>query len=214
MKYFEYKKYGVKLKIYKLIAGALFVGLLYLYIKLSQMGYTFLQMIRFIYAFSIVVIVICLGIRFGAKAIKRRRYLNSPLAAVDAMSGKDFEKYLKVHFQRLGYKVKLTADTGDFGADLVCVKDNETTIVQAKRYKKQVGIEAIQQIAAAKAYYKADKLMVVTNSFFTSAAKELARSNNVELWDRKSINKLFVKKDKMPEDNQNSGSGIKKAEIV
>ena len=214
MKYFEYKKYGVKLKIYKLIAGALFVGLLYLYIKLSQMGYTFSQMIRFIYAFSIVVIVICLGIRFGAMAIKRRRYLNSPLAAVDAMSGKDFEKYLKVHFQRLGYKVKLTADTGDFGADLVCVKDNETTIVQAKRYKKQVGIEAIQQIAAAKAYYKADKLMVVTNSFFTSAAKELARSNNVELWDRKSINKLFVKKDKMPEDNQNSGSGIKKAEIV
>lgn len=214
MKYFEYKKYGVKLKIYKLIAGALFVGLLYLYIKLSQMGYTFSQMIRFIYAFSIVVIVICLGIRFGAMAIKRRRYLNSPLAAVDAMSGKDFEKYLKVHFQRLGYKVKLTADTGDFGADLVCVKDNETTIVQAKRYKKQVGIEAIQQIAAAKAYYKADKLMVVTNSFFTRAAKELARSNNVELWDRKSINKLFVKKDKMPEDNQNSGSGIKKAEIV
>ena len=37
--------------------------------------------------------------------------------------------------------------------------------------------------------------MVVTNSYYTKAAKELAKSNNVELWDRDSINKLFIMHD-------------------
>ena len=195
MNYLDYKKYGWKLKMYKFVTGVLLIGLLCLYVKLSQMGLSADQMISLIYIFCFLVVVILIGIKFGSRAVKRHKYLNSPLAAVDHMTGVEFERYLKAHFENLGYKVKLTADTGDFGADLVCKKDGETTIVQAKRYKKQVGIEAIQQIAAARAYYKADKLMVVTNSFFTRAAKELASSNNVELWDRNSINKLLIMRD-------------------
>ena len=195
MKYFEYRRYKFKLKLYKVIAIAAGGGLLYLYLKLLQMGYTSEQMIKLIYVFCFLVIGVLLGIKLGSRAIRRHKYLNSPLAAVDHMSGEEFEKYLKAHFERLGYKVKNVGGKGDFGADLVCKKDNETTIIQAKRYKKPVGIEAVQQISAARAYYKADKLMVVTNSYYTKAAKELAKSNNVELWDRDSINKLFIMHD-------------------
>ncbi len=201
MKYFEYKRYKYRLKFYKIIAAALIVGLLLIYVKLSQMGFTTDQMIAFIYVFCFLVIMVLLGIKFGSKAIKKHKYLHSPLAEVDRMSGMEFEHYLKAHFENLGYKVNLTANTGDFGADLICKKDNETTLVQAKRYKKQVGIEAVQQIAAAKAYYKADKLMVVTNSFFTNAAKELARANNVELCDRTNINKLLIKAENIEDKN-------------
>ncbi len=195
MKYFEYRRYKFKLKLYKVIAIAAGGGLLYLYLKLLQMGYTSEQVIKLIYVFCFLVIVVLLGIKLGSRAIRRHKYLNSPLAAVDHMSGEEFEKYLKAHFERLGYKVKSVGGKGDFGADLVCKKDNETTIIQAKRYKNPVGIEAVQQISAARAYYKADKLMVVTNSYYTKAAKELAKSNNVELWDRDSINKLFIMHD-------------------
>ncbi|MGN0496311.1 MAG: restriction endonuclease, partial [Lachnospiraceae bacterium] len=39
--------------------------------------------------------------------------------------------------------------------------------------------------------YKADKMMVVTNSYFTSAAYKLAAANDVTLWDRNSINQFF-----------------------
>lgn len=201
MNYIEYKKYGFKLKMIKYTVGALCIGLLCLYVKLSQMGFTTDQMIAFIYVFCFLVIMVLLGIKFGSKAIKKHKYLHSPLAEVDRMSGMEFEHYLKAHFENLGYKVNLTANTGDFGADLICKKDNETTLVQAKRYKKQVGIEAVQQIAAAKAYYKADKLMVVTNSFFTNAAKELARANNVELCDRTNINKLLIKAENIEDKN-------------
>lgn len=193
MKYFEYKRYKYRLKFYKIIAAALIVGLLLLYVKLSQMGFTVKQMTYFVYAFCFAVIIICVGIKLGAMAIKKKKYLDSPLASVDKMSGKEFEYYLKCHFEKLGYRVKLTPDSGDYGADLVCKNSEGTLIIQAKRYYNQrVGISAIQEIAAAKAYYKADKCMVVTNSFFTKPAVELAKSNGVELWDRRNINQKLI----------------------
>ena len=34
-------------------------------------------------------------------------------------------------------------------------------------------------------------MLVVTNSFFTNAARELAQANNVELWDRNDIKNKF-----------------------
>ncbi len=40
---------------------------------------------------------------------------------------------------------------------------------------------------AGKNYYQANNCMVITNSTFTKAAKELAASNNVKLWDRKIL---------------------------
>ncbi len=196
MRYFEYKKYGIKLKIYKFLAAVIFIGAIYLYLLLLQRGFSSEQILRMIYVLCTAAIIICVGIKLGSKEIKRRKYLNSPLGVIDRLSGKEFECYLKAHFEKLGYRVKLTKDSGDFGADLVCRKDSEITIIQAKRYNKKVGIAAIQEISAARAYYKADKCMVVTNSFYTKAAVELAKSNNVELWDRNNINTLFVIKEK------------------
>lgn len=120
-----------------------------------------------------------------------KRYLNSPLAAIDRMSGEEFEEYLAAHFRKLGYRVKLTPKSNDFGADLILKKDGMCIVVQAKRYREKIGVKAVQEIIGAKGYYKADKMMVVSNSFFTSSASKLADANGVELWDRNTINKLF-----------------------
>ena len=81
--------------------------------------------------------------------------------------------------------------SNDYGADLVMKKHGKVTVVQAKRYKNTVGNSAVQEIVAAKAYYKADKCMVVTNSYFSKNAKNLAKSNHVELWDRDSLKNKF-----------------------
>ena len=37
------------------------------------------------------------------KSIKKKKYLNSTLAMVDTMSGEEFEEFLKVHFEKMGY---------------------------------------------------------------------------------------------------------------
>ena len=103
------------------------------------------------------------------------------------MEGLTFERYLEVLFRNLGYKAERTQASGDFGADLIISKGGIRTIVQAKRYSKNVGVKAIQEVVAAQKIYNGTKAMVVTNSGYTKQAQVLARANNVELWNREHL---------------------------
>lgn len=146
--------------------------------------------VNFIIGIAITAIIFILT-KYIFRYIKRSLYLHSPLGSVDKMSGAKFEEYLKAHFENLGYKVRLTPKSNDYGADLIVSNKKKTIVVQAKRYKSKVGNSAIQQIVAAKAYYNADECMVVTNSFFTKNAEKLAEANGVVLVDRSQINTFF-----------------------
>lgn len=130
-----------------------------------------------------------------------KRLADSGINEIDIMDGKTFEKYLEALFRKLGYKVERTRYIGDYGADLVVWKNGIKTVIQAKRYKKNVGVKAIQEAVAAKGYYSCDKAMVVTNSVYTKQATELARANDVQLWDRNDLVKalLSVKNETVPE---------------
>ena len=118
-------------------------------------------------------------------------YLHMTMKRIDKLSGRAFERYLTVQFRHLGYRVKLTSYSHDYGADLVLRKWGKKTVVQAKRYERNVGIAAVQEVVGSIAYYKADNAMVVTNSNFTKSARNLAHRNEVELWGRKEIQKKF-----------------------
>jgi len=125
--------------------------------------------------------------------LEKQKLAKSGIADIDSMDGKKFEKYLEVLFERLGYKVERTRYIGDYGADLVTQKNGVKTVIQAKRHKNKVGVKAIQEAVAAKGYYNCDKAMVITNSYFTTQAKELAVKNGVDLWDRKDLVKNLLK---------------------
>jgi hypothetical protein len=114
----------------------------------------------------------------------KERYRRSGITVVDTMDGVEFEQRLAHMYAFYGYKVRSTAVTGDFGADLVLERPNERKVVQAKRYSSNVGVEAVQQAVAAMAHYGANSAAVVTNSYFTAAAQSLAASNGVQLVDR------------------------------
>ncbi len=118
---------------------------------------------------------------------KKKRLLDSGILEVDEMTGKEFENFLYVHFRNLGYSVTLTQDSQDYGADLILYKEGSKTVVQAKRSKNPVGIKAVQEVAGAVRHYKGNKGRVITNNRFTENAYNLAKSNDVELWDRKKL---------------------------
>lgn len=67
-------------------------------------------------------------------------------------------------------------------------------VVQAKRYDRPIGVHAVQQALAAKAYYKADEAIVATNNYFTPSAKKLAEVNAVILMDRETLFNIARKK--------------------
>ena len=106
---------------------------------------------------------------------------------IDIMSGFEFENYVSSLFENMGFNVSNTKLTQDQGVDIIAKKGNYNYAIQTKCYKGTIGNFAIQEVVAGLKYYNADKAIVITNSTFTKSAIELARSNNVELWDREVL---------------------------
>lgn len=77
------------------------------------------------------------------KTLRYNKLKKSGILNVDEMPGREFEEYLRVLFRERGYQVQLTPATGDFGADLILSAKNKKIVVQAKRYKKNVGLKAV-----------------------------------------------------------------------
>lgn len=141
-----------------------------------------------VFVFStITLVVFTIGIGLMIKKKKNEKLIKSGIDVVDNMPGLGFERFVLAHFQKLGYKGELTSATNDYGADLILKKDDFKIVVQAKRWKDKVGIKAVQEIVGAINHYGASKGMVITNSYFTSNARALAKSNNIELWDRDKL---------------------------
>ncbi|QKZ04851.1 restriction endonuclease [Pseudomonas eucalypticola] len=106
---------------------------------------------------------------------------------VDAMDGFQFEAFLVEIFQTIGFDVKETKKTADQGADLFVSRFGKNMVIQAKNYTGAVGNAAVQQAISAKAFYGCDEAMVVTNSYYTKSAKELATTAGVRLIDREGL---------------------------
>lgn len=101
------------------------------------------------------------------------------------MTGHEYEQAVGEYLLRHGYdSVSVTKGSGDFGVDIVAQNNEGKVAVQCKYYSGKVGLEAVQQVVAGMAVYDCDSAMVVTNSTFTPAAKQLAQINGVELIDR------------------------------
>jgi len=125
--------------------------------------------------------------------MKKLRYLSSGMSSIDMMEGVEFEEFLKYLYEELGYRAELTQNSHDKGVDLILYKDGKKGIVQAKRYKGSVGIDAVREIVTAIKIVGADYAYVVTNSRLTSGAVEAARANDVMLIDRTELKKLMKK---------------------
>lgn len=99
--------------------------------------------------------------------------------------GTAYENHVAQKMKWLGWlHVRRIGKSGDFGADITAYNFFMTKIVvQCKNYKGKVGVRAVQEVIAARQYYRAERAAVATNSTFTRQAKQLAKKCNVELWE-------------------------------
>lgn len=119
------------------------------------------------------------------------------LSKIDVMSGQAFEQYCAQLFRDSGYfegdEIKLTKASGDFGVDiLIECKDHSRCVIQCKRYGKNLGLKSVQEVYAGKEYYGAAKAIVITNSYFTQSAIDLANSTDVMLFNRNDLAALIT----------------------
>lgn len=165
-----------------LIAG---LAGLFIWIKTMQLG------VGLVATFSILVVYVI--ILYLLRLQKETKLKKAGMQQIDEMTGLEFERYLSLIFRDAGYKVKKTKHIGDYGADLILThpKRDRKIVIQAKRYKRNVGIKAVQEVTGSIKHYKADEGWVVTNSYFTEPARKLARSNKIRLVNRDDLAKLI-----------------------
>ena len=111
---------------------------------------------------------------------------------LDNMDGTGFEKFTCDLLIANGFELaENTQASYDFGVDVLAIKDNITYAIQCKRYNSPVGIEAVQQVYAGRAYYECHVAVVLTNQYFTNSAQKLADKIGVVLWDRDMLYSLL-----------------------
>jgi restriction system protein len=137
---------------------------------------------------TLVGVLIAALVAFAAVAVYQRiRVARSGIAGVDRMDVKTFEAFLASLFRDLGYELEGSRTHGDFAAELVVVKDGMRTVVEGKRWSKNLGVTAVQEALGAMTDYACDSAIVVANRQFTHQAKKLAQTNGIQLWDREAL---------------------------
>lgn len=118
---------------------------------------------------------------------------------IDLLDGLAFEKVVCDLLTCMGYESSVTKSSRDQGIDVIAYKGNVKYGIQTKRYFNKVTNSAVQEVVAGLKYYGCETGIVITNSYFTNAAKELAEANGIVLWDREELakrlqeNKLAIK---------------------
>jgi restriction system protein len=139
-----------------------------------------------------IAMLLILSIAIYQNKKRKQRLRESGIEEIDAMDGIQFEYYLKELYFSRGFAAEVTSASGDYGADLLLSKGGKKVVVQAKRHSKDVGIKAVQEVIGAKSYYSAHDAWVVSNRFYTKAAKELAQKSKVTLVDREQLIDLIL----------------------
>jgi restriction system protein len=153
----------------------------------------FVHLVLLLWPLWAVLGLVLLG-RLVAWTWEERRLQRSGIREIDAMDGRTFERRLGILFKGLGYRVEPTGSAaGDYGCDLVVSKDGERAVVQAKCWRTNVGVKAVQEAATARAYYKATGAYVVTNRGFSKQAQSLAHANGVVLWGRNELVRALLR---------------------
>lgn len=114
------------------------------------------------------------------------------IAEVDGMEGYEFEYWCADLLRKNGFTdVEVTKGSGDQGVDVIAVKEGVRYAVQCKCYSSDLGNTPVQEVHAGKEMYHCQVGIVMTNRYFTSGAKELAKVTGTLLWDRDKLEEML-----------------------
>jgi restriction system protein len=112
---------------------------------------------------------------------------------LDISTPLDYEKYCESAFSRVGWETSMTPRSGDQGADILLKYRDVIGVVQCKFYSQPVGNSAVQEVIAAREYYKASIGIVISNAEYTVSARQLAGTANVALLNHADIADFSLK---------------------
>src|SRR3989304_3699985 len=111
---------------------------------------------------------------------------------IDSISRTEFENYVIRLLTHRGFKVETTGEKIALGVALIAKKNEHKYAVQIERQTGPVPRLAVSDVDREKHRYGCDKVMIITNSYFSEDAIELARSTGCELIDRDTLGKWIL----------------------
>jgi len=113
-----------------------------------------------------------------------------------ALKPVEFEHLVRRVFEAIGMKSWVTQASKDEGVDAVAVNEDPLVggvcVIQAKRYKNIVGVEAVQALAGVMNDKAATKGILVTTSWFGKASRDfIARNGRMELIDGRNLKAML-----------------------
>ena len=115
------------------------------------------------------------------------------------LTGGEFEAYLAQVLQDNGFReIELTRASGDQGVDILATRNGKRYAIQCKNYEGTVGNFAVQEAYAGAQFYGCDEAAVVCPGEFTRAARELAASTGVHLWDGAWLSRMMKRSGRRP----------------
>lgn len=112
------------------------------------------------------IVAVALAALIDAMIRARRLGRQRALRDVAAVSWQQFEEVIADAFRRHGHRVREVGGRGtaDGGVDLVLIRDDETTVVQAKHWRRdRVGVALVRELYGAQTARRADHAMFVTS---------------------------------------------------
>jgi len=137
---------------------------------------------------EIILLVLLLLVIIGVVIwLKQRGSANQAAGAeLDQMNEAVFERYLALLFTRMGYQVR-RVNYADNVSTLVATGHGMSYVIQARRNRRKVGIRAIEDAIATRKHLKCERAIVVTNNYFSSQARQMAKANQVITMDRNDL---------------------------
>jgi restriction system protein len=112
------------------------------------------------------------------------------LTNLGAMTAREFDAYVERLFRSLGYQVEPASGRESLGVDWILTNARGyRTALQTRRWRSDVGPEAVQQITGGAVYHRCDEMLIVTTATFTPEARRLARQMGTKLWDLEDLAK-------------------------
>ncbi|MGB0725000.1 MAG: restriction endonuclease [Nitrosopumilus sp.] len=113
------------------------------------------------------------------------------LSELDKTSGREFEEFIIKIFEKLGYFSTVTNRSKEYGSDIMLQQSDFRIAVQTTRSNSELNFTSVQRVLAYSRKYSSDLSAVITNNKFLNSAKNLAKTKNVILIDRKKLLELI-----------------------
>ena len=115
------------------------------------------------------------------------------------MTGREFKTFVADVFQRKGYTVEITPETGDHGIDIILWKADRSIPVQCKNWSKPIGEPPLRDFYGAMQHKGAEEGYFVTSSAFTRRAYQFAEGKPIQLIDLDSLMEIWNEVDQSPD---------------